>query len=277
MRAQAFAKINLGLVVGPLRSDGKHEIVTVLQRVDLHDVLEIERDTATQIVIEGFTEDTLVRRSLELLAAASGVPPRWRVRLEKRIPVAAGLGGGSSDAATALRLANELSDRLLSAEELHAIAAQVGSDVPFFLTEGAKLATGDGTDLEAVVLPQGYWVVLALPHGEGKESTAAIYEALEADRAAAEFETRLRAIREALRTLEDPRQLADLPRNYLASGAGPSQLGAELAALGAFRADVSGAGPTMYGLFELEKDARHAERSLRSAAKTWLTRPVSGP
>lgn len=277
MRARAFAKINLGLVVGPLRSDGKHEIVTVLQRVDLHDVLDIGRTGDARIVIEGFAEDTLVRRSLELLGATSSVPPGWRVRLEKRIPVAAGLGGGSSDAATALRLANELSDRLLSAEQLHAIAAQVGSDVPFFLTEGAKLATGDGTDLEPVGLPQDYWIVLALPHGEHKESTTDIYRAVDAGRAAAEFETRRRAVREALRTLEEPRQLADLPRNYLAPYAALSQIGAELVALGAFRADVSGAGPTVYGLFELEKDARYAERSLRRRARTWLTRPVSGP
>jgi 4-diphosphocytidyl-2-C-methyl-D-erythritol kinase len=277
MRARAFAKINLGLVVGPLRLDGKHEVVTVLQRVDLHDVLDVERTEDARIVVEGFPQDTLVRRSLELLGESSGMPSGWHVRLEKRIPLAAGLGGGSSDAATALRVGNELIQAPLSREELHAVAAQVGSDVPFFLTAGAKLATGDGTELESVTLPEDYWVVLALPHTERKESTASVYRVVEGHRAAAEFEQRRRSVREALRDLEGPRQLGELPRNDLAQGATLSALGAELAALGAFRADVSGAGPTVYGLFELEEDARRAERSARRAARTWLTRPIAGP
>ena len=103
-RAQAFAKINLALVVGPVRDDGKHEVVTVLQRVDLADDIELE--PAEALTVEGFEDDTLVRRALEALAAAAGVAPRWRACIEKRIPVASGLGGGSSDAASTLVLAN---------------------------------------------------------------------------------------------------------------------------------------------------------------------------
>src|SRR5581483_10884502 len=95
---------NLALVVGPLREDGKHEIATVLHRIELADELTLE--PADELAVEGFPEDTLVRRALEAVAAAANVEPAWRVRIEKRIPVAAGLGGGSSDAAAALRLAN---------------------------------------------------------------------------------------------------------------------------------------------------------------------------
>src|SRR3954452_19134067 len=102
MRAPAPAKINLALVVGPLRDDGKHELLTVYQRVGLADRIDV--DAADMLTVEGFAEDTLVRGALEQLATATGVEPAWRVRIEKRIPVAAGLGGGSSDAATALRL-----------------------------------------------------------------------------------------------------------------------------------------------------------------------------
>ena len=104
-RAPAPAKVNLALVVGPPRDDGKHEVLTVLQRVDLVD--RIDLTTARELRVEGFEGDTLVTAALGELAQAADVEPHWRVRIEKKIPVAAGLGGGSSDAATALRLANE--------------------------------------------------------------------------------------------------------------------------------------------------------------------------
>jgi 4-diphosphocytidyl-2-C-methyl-D-erythritol kinase len=275
MQARAFAKINLGLVVGPERADGKHEITTVLQRVDLHDSLEIERVEEPGRKVEGYAEDTIVRRALELLDARKGERSGWRVRIQKQIPVAAGLGGGSSDAAAALRTANELARTPLAPEELHVIGAEVGTDVPFFLTPGAKLATGDGTDLEPVSLPYGYWVVLALPHGQRKASTGAVYAAVDPVQAR-EFARRRRAFARALSALEYPEQLAELPRNDLATAAS-APIVAELTALGAFRADVSGAGPTVYGLFKTEDDARHAERTLQRAASTWRTRPVDGP
>ena len=104
MRAPAPAKINLALVVGPLGDGGKHELVTVLQRVDLADRVAVvpgERPT-----VRGFAGDTLVRAALTALGERAGVPPRWTATITKRIPLASGLGGGSSDAATALRLAN---------------------------------------------------------------------------------------------------------------------------------------------------------------------------
>src|SRR5205085_1566588 len=97
-------------------------------------------------------------------------------RIEKRIPVAAGLGGGSSDAATALRLANTHLDEA----ELHAVAARVGADVPFFLREGPQMGSGDGTELEALDLPQDYWIVLLVPRDAQKESTAAVYAEFDA-------------------------------------------------------------------------------------------------
>src|SRR6266566_1308511 len=109
-RAPATAKLNLALVVGRAH-DGRHELTTVYQRLDLVDRVAVA--PAPRLRVSGFPEDTLVRNALEGLAAAAGVPPRWEARLTKRIPVAAGLGGGSSDAATALRLANETLDEPL--------------------------------------------------------------------------------------------------------------------------------------------------------------------
>jgi 4-diphosphocytidyl-2-C-methyl-D-erythritol kinase len=172
IRGAAPAKINLALVVGPHRADGRHEVATVLQRVDLVDRVSIS--DAAALRISGFPGDTLVRAALETLAERAQVEPRWQVRLTKRIPIAAGLGGGSSDAGTALRLANALLPEPLAASDLEHLAAELGADVPFFLREGPQLGTGDGSEVEPLELPQDFWVVLVLPRGITKRSTAAV-------------------------------------------------------------------------------------------------------
>jgi 4-diphosphocytidyl-2-C-methyl-D-erythritol kinase len=265
-RASASAKINLALVVGPRRDDGKHEVATVLQRVDLADRIELA--PARTLAVEGFADDTIVRRALEALAAAAGVAPAWRVTIEKRIPVAAGLGGGSSDAATALSLANAaLPDPL---EDLHGVAASVGSDVPFFLTAGPQLGTGDGSELDAIDLPQDYWIVLVLPRDVQKASTADVYAAFDARSGAAGFDERRGELLARLADVRRPAQLAALPQNDLAS----SPLAQDLRRLGAFRADVSGAGPVVYGLFAREQEAEEAARMMRSYGRAWLTAPA---
>ena len=262
-RASASAKINLALVVGPRREDGYHDVVTVLQRIDLADRVEIE--PADELHVDGFPQDTLVRRALELLAAETAT--RWRARIEKRIPVAAGLGGGSSDAATALALANETLEQPLARERLHSLASQLGSDVPFFLTDGPQLATGTGTDLEPLQLPQDFWIVLVLPSGVTKRSTADVYDTF-GDGAG--FVERRHALLAALERVQRPVDLAALPPNDLAT----SPLSDELLAAGAFRADVSGAGPAVYGLFVQERDATAAAQRLRPRGRVWITAPA---
>jgi 4-diphosphocytidyl-2-C-methyl-D-erythritol kinase len=260
-RASASAKINLALLVGPKRGDGYHEIATVLQRIDLADDVTVEE--AGALSVTGFPDDTLVTHALQLLAEADGGEPRWHVHIEKRIPVAAGLGGGSSDAATALALANET----LSHQKLHELGARVGSDVPFFLTEGPQLATGTGTDLEPLQLPQDYSIVLVRPADEHKESTASVYARFDG---AAGFGERRAALLDCLRRVRDPADLALLPPNDLAS----SPIASTLRALGAFRADVSGAGPTVYGLFLGEHDARAAVAALEPRGQTLIAKPA---
>jgi 4-diphosphocytidyl-2-C-methyl-D-erythritol kinase len=267
-RGAATAKVNLALVVGPLRADGKHEVTTVLQRVALCDRLTIE--SAQSIAVTGFAGDTLVAAALRDLADRAGLEPRWRVTLRKRIPVAAGLGGGSSDAATALRLANDMLARPLPDDELHALAAEVGADVPFFLRAGPQLGTGTGTALEPVDLPQDYWIVLALPGDARKESTAAVYRAFDERNGADGWDERRAAFRAAVGNVHRPRDLAALPPNDLAS----SPLSGELRELGAFHADVSGAGPAVYGLFHHRDAAERARRALKTRARTWLTAPA---
>lgn len=242
-------------------------MATVLEHVDLCDLVSVE--PARSLSVEGFAADTLVRTALELLARRVGVEPCWLVRLSKSIPVASGLGGGSSDAALALRLANRTLSTPLEPAELARVAATVGADVPFFLRDGPQLGTGDGSDLTPLALPQEYSVVLLLPAGQAKSSTASVYAEFERRAAAVGYPERRRALEQALVAVRRPRDLARLPANDLAS----SPLAGLLLERGAFRADVSGAGPILYGLFEHRRDAEAAAAELRGAGRTWLAAP----
>jgi 4-diphosphocytidyl-2-C-methyl-D-erythritol kinase len=257
----APAKINLALVVGPARADGRHEIATVLQRISLADRIRVE--PASELWVEGYPEDTIVRQALEALAKEAGAEAAWRVEIDKQIPVAAGLGGGSSDAAAALLLANETLTQPLDREALHELAARLGADVPFFLTTGPQLGEGDGTALQPLALPQNYWILLLLPHGERKASTGAVYDAFAAGEG---FSDRRAALMRAL-ALGD---LAAFPPNDLTS----SPLAEELRSLDAFRADVSGAGPVVYGLFAEQGEAIIAHAALADRGKAWIATPA---
>jgi 4-diphosphocytidyl-2-C-methyl-D-erythritol kinase len=260
--ASAPAKINLALVVGELRSDGKHEVATVLQRIDLADRIALE--AANRIEIEGFFEDTLVREALHAIGVTA------KVRIEKRIPVAAGLGGGSSDAATTLRLANDTLERSLRPKEVHQLALGLGADVPFFLKEGPQLAHGSGAALSQLTLPQDYVIVLVLPTGAKKVSTKAVYDAFDRRSGQNRFSERRNSLHTALAEVETALDLAKLPPNDLAS----SPIADELRELGAFRADVTGAGPAVYGLFAEAAQAEAAREVLRGHGQTWLAKPA---
>jgi 4-diphosphocytidyl-2-C-methyl-D-erythritol kinase len=264
----APAKINLALVVGPRRADGRHEVTTALQRVDVSDRIALNRGDGLRI--DGFADDSLVTAVLERLATEAGTTPHWRVEIEKRIPVAAGLGGGSSDAATALRLANETLPRPLQPERLRALAAELGADVPFFLAPGPQLGEGDGTDLSPLDLPQDFWIVLVLPDGATKPSTATVYAEFDERRSEDGYAERRGRLLDALEAVRRPRDLAALPPNDLAS----SPLAHDLLEAGAFRADVSGAGPTVYGLFHHRRAAELARRRFDRLGRSWLTAPA---
>ncbi len=265
-RGAAPGKINLALVVGPRREDGRHELVTVYQRVALSDHIAVER--APSLRVGGFARDMLVRRALESVAGANG--STFAAQIRKRIPVAAGLGGGSSDAATALRLANALREAPLSEDELRTRARELGADVPYFLVDGPQLGTGDGTDLAPLDLPQDYWIVLVVPEVAAKSSTRDVYAAFDTRAGERDYEARRARLLDALGGIRRPRDLAALPANDLAS----SPLAAELVRLGAFRADVTGAGPAVYGLFLHGHQARAAQKEVSRIGRTWMTAPA---
>jgi 4-diphosphocytidyl-2-C-methyl-D-erythritol kinase len=265
--ALAPAKLNLALTVGPLQKNGKHELATVFQRIALADRIELE--PAPALEIEGFAADTIVRSTLEALAKRAGAEPSWRVSIEKKVPVAAGLGGGSSDAATALRLANTTLDKPLTPSELIALARPLGADIAFFCLHGPQLGQGDGGELSSLSLPQDYSVLLALPTRVVKSSTGEVYRAFDERRGERGFAERRAALLGALDSVHRPSDLALLPPNDLVD----SPLSACLLELGAFRADVSGAGPAVYGLFEQWEKAERAARAMADAAEVWLSEP----
>lgn len=181
MRLRAYAKVNLTLEVLGKRPDGYHEIASVLQTVDLADDLTFE--PAAELAVEcdapGLSsDDNLVLQAARLLKREMQVPQGARISLRKRVPIAAGLGGGSSDAAAALLGLSRLWELHLGPRELLPIAAQLGSDVPFFLFGGTALAGGRGEVVTPLPPCRDAWLVLATPPIQVARKTATLYGAL---------------------------------------------------------------------------------------------------
>ena len=190
--ARAPAKINLLLRVGGRRPDGYHEVASLMARVDIADTLTLAPAARTVVDCPGLDGgDTLVTRALQAFADAvePGVAPAgFHAVLAKRIPAGAGLGGGSSDAAAALRAANQLCGDPLSAAQLAGLAATIGSDVPFFLGPPSAIARGRGEQvtpgpaLPSVGVPRtetAPWEHLVVPQGvDGTQGTFRAPQAL---------------------------------------------------------------------------------------------------
>jgi 4-diphosphocytidyl-2-C-methyl-D-erythritol kinase len=166
---EAPAKINLYLEVGPTRPDGYHAVRTVMQTVELCDLVEMEITSGAagiELDVVGEApggEDNLCHKAAETFIAATGLRLGVRIKLTKDIPPAAGLGGGSSDAAAVLRALNFHAGEALSREELLGLAATLGSDVPFFLVGGTALGEGRGERITPLVQAPPLLVVLAKP------------------------------------------------------------------------------------------------------------------
>lgn len=181
MRTVAPAKINWTLEVLGRRGDGYHEIRSVIQTIDLCDVVYLEAADKLSLEVSGeheATEDDLALKAARALAERVGRELPAAIRIEKRIPVAAGLGGGSSDAAALLRCMNCFHSLGLSQEELAAIGAGVGSDVPFFVFGGTALVEGRGERVTPLRDMAEKWAVLIVPPVAPVEKTERMYAAL---------------------------------------------------------------------------------------------------
>lgn len=271
-RELAFAKLNLVLHVGPPRDDGLHPICSLFASIDLADVLTAEpRDGwADTVDCAGVAGDNLAKHALEEFRARAGreLPP-LALHIDKRIPVAAGLGGGSADAAAALRIANRLAGEPVGPEELHRLAADLGADVPSQLDPRHALVQGAGERVEPIELPPAAAVLV--PHDDGL-STKAVYDELD----------RLGAARDELDP-EPLRRLAaagvdtlaaavenDLERAALSLRPDLAGRLGELRSAGALAAAVSGSGPTCFGLFADRAAAESAASQIAGALVTEL-------
>lgn len=272
IRERAPAKVNLILQVGPRRADGLHDICSLFASLDLADELTLlASDTgADRVRCEGVTGENLVESALR--AFRERVDPQLPpldVLIEKRIPLAGGLGGGSADAAAALRAANELAGRPLDLAALRELAAGVGADVPSQIEPRHALVTGAGERVEPLALPEMGLALLPSRHGL---STAEVYG--EADR--------IESTREQLEP-DRLRELAAGPLEALAAALAndlqPAALSlrpelddgiAALLEAGALAAGLSGSGPTAFGVFSGPAEAERAASSVMGAVATRL-------
>ena len=178
---EAPAKVNLTLEVLGKREDGYHEIASVMQAISLFDTLTFRPSDEIKVLAEiedlG-TQDNLVYRAAMLLRETSGVSAGAEVHLNKQIPLAAGLGGGSSDAAATLLGLDRLWGLELGEGELKELAARLGSDVPFFVAGGTALVEGRGERVSVLTTSSTLWLVLAFPDHRLENKTATAYRAL---------------------------------------------------------------------------------------------------
>ena len=182
IRLPSFAKVNWSLRVLGRRQDGYHEISTTLQTISLHDDLLFERDVSGDIFLSCDQsdippgKDNLIVRAAQALKNHYSVDVGVRIRLHKRIPTKAGLGGGSSNAAVTLLALNRMWEIAAGSAELEGLAGSLGADVPFFLRGGFALATGIGTEI--TTLPDADLTHLIVLHPRASVSTAEAYKAL---------------------------------------------------------------------------------------------------
>lgn len=273
LRARAPAKVNLSLLLGGVRPDGRHELVTVFESVSLCDELELSalgpEAGGDEVICAGVEGPNLVATALQRLRARGWDGPPVRVEVSKRIPVAAGMGGGSADAAATLRLAAAL--REPSAAVVAHVAASLGADVPSQLVPGASIGTAAGDAIEPVppLRPHAF-VILPLPFAL---STADVYR--EADRlglgrAPAEFESALRELRASLRgtagTVPAASAVNDLEPAALSLRPEIRTAMEDARSAGAQRVLVCGSGPTVAGLFFGEQAVDRADAGAAALA-----------
>lgn len=255
----APAKLNLGLEILRRRADGYHEIETVFVPLRLGDRMVVRlasAGTGIRLAVRGAElpsdRSNLAWRAAERACAELGIPADVEIWLEKRIPIAAGLGGGSSNAATTLLALESLAGRRLPDDVRRRVALELGADVPFFLDPKPALGRGVGERLEALRdVPEMHWVLVAFPFGV---STAEAY-------ADAARELTLPRDPSSIGALLGPAGLLSSPRNDLEASAVRrhpeiEQVRRALERVGALATGMSGSGPTVFGRFASEQAAQ---------------------
>ena len=268
---KAYAKINLGLDVVRKREDGYHEVRMIMQTVNLYDRIEMDRTedgvirTETNLPFVPDGEGNLAWRAAKLLLDEKGIKDGVTIKIRKYIPVAAGMAGGSTDAAAALYGMNQMFDLGLNMEQLKERGVKIGADVPYCLMRGTALAEGIGEKLTALPPMPKCPVLVAKP--SVAVSTKFVYENLhlENDPPHPDIDRLLEDIRK-----KDLQSTAQDMGNILETVTVAHY--PEIASLkeimkehGALNALMSGSGPTVFGLFEDEKTAKRAYRAVKES------------
>jgi 4-diphosphocytidyl-2-C-methyl-D-erythritol kinase len=274
----APAKLNLALLVGPVRPDGFHEIASLMLPVTLADLVTVERTPGAGLdvvcdVAPG--ADNLAARLVRELEERLDRSFEVRVTIEKRVPPGGGLGGGSSDAAATLLALERLFSLDLSLRIRYEVASAVGSDVPFFLWPGPQLAMGRGQVLKPVELPAMH-LVIAIP--DLGLSTAAVYRWRDedAEETVKGFVPRVRELSSAVRSVESLAGVAalvanDLEPSVVARRPKVGELIDQLRGAGALAAAMTGSGAAVFGVFAGEAAALAARRALAPARAWYVT------
>jgi 4-diphosphocytidyl-2-C-methyl-D-erythritol kinase len=277
MKVLSPAKVNLHLEVLEKRPDGYHEIQTLMHRVDLYDQIEIqEGGEGIRLVAEGEAVpegmDNLVCKAARLFCQELGIEDDLEIRIRKRIPVGAGLGGGSGNAATTLMALNDLLQAGLDDKLLMALGARLGADVPFFIFQKPALARGKGEILTPVKLPAQLCFLMLVPPFQ--ISTAWAYETYDRlagkKKEATSIPDSYPEVVDLLPVLKNDLELPALTR-YPEIG----RMKEELLRKGARGALMSGSGSVVFGLFADSDEARRTERTV-TLPRGWKTAIARG-
>jgi 4-diphosphocytidyl-2-C-methyl-D-erythritol kinase len=263
------------------RPDGFHEIVSVTQTISLADQIEAAPSDDLDVEMEPplvGAEVNLARRAAVALARATGRAPSGHLRIAKSIPLAAGLGGGSSDAAAALRLLDRLWGTGLGPHRLALIAATLGSDVPLFLTGGLSRLRGRGEIVEPIEPAQPFWLLLIVPGGAPPDKTRTLYQALRP----ADF-SRGAATLALCNWLRSGGSIASatMVNGFDAAASrvypGLAALRGRLTELIGRPVHLSGAGPTLFAIFDSTGEARRAASRVSILGfRTLIARSIAG-
>lgn len=283
-KLKAYAKINLGLdVIGRL-PDGYHQVKMVMQTVGIYDELTFERaEQGIQITTDSgilpTDENNLIYKAARLMMEKYRIEEGIRVHLQKNIPIAAGMAGGSTDAAAAMQGMNRLFRLGVPKEELMREAVSIGADVPYCLLGGTALAEGIGEEL--TVLPPVPDMVLLVAKPEISVSTKYVYEHLDSAEKIEhpDIDGMVSAIREQsmdgiLERMENVLETVTIPAHPVIAG-----LKERMLELGAKRSLMSGSGPTVFCVFESEEKAQYAYERMqqeKKAEQLFVTHPVPG-
>ena len=280
---QSYAKINLTLDVLKKRADGYHELITIMQTIDLYDTIcltTLDEDRVSMVCSQSAlsTEDNLAVRAAQAIRQKLGLMQGLTIELNKRIPVAAGLGGGSSNAAAILLTLQQWWQLPLSRHDLWEIAASLGSDVPFFLNGGLARCAGRGEHITPLA-PQWpasmRWLVLVKP--AIGVSTAHVFRNLSAsDYADGSKSQRVETALQNNVSLQASDFYNSLERGVLAAYPEVAQAREDLFQAGATNVKLSGSGPTLFSVFDNLSDAAVVQKRLQvQGHEVYLTQAIN--